>query len=224
MKVYIGPYKNWIGPYQIANAVFFWVKRTGIYADEPEIYKRWDYRAEEKLGDWLSETWVNTFCNWIDKLKDRKIKVHIDDYDVWSADHTLAYIIHPTLIKLKEKKHGSPDVDDEDVPEELRSTSAPPTKEPYDTDDNFHKRWDWVLNEMIWAFETHLDTDADNKFHTGTIDMQWKEVEYNGKTMHEMIRGPNDTHVFDKEGWEKWNERKRNGFRLFGKYYQALWD
>ncbi len=40
----------------------------------------------------------------------------------------------------------------------------------------------------------------------------------------EMVEGPNHTHKFDKEGWEKWNARKSNGFRLFGKYFEALWD
>jgi len=39
-----------------------------------------------------------------------------------------------------------------------------------------------------------------------------------------MVKGPNDTHAFDKEGWEAWNARKTNGFRLFGKYYEGLWD
>jgi len=26
MKVYIGPYKNWFGPYQLAEKLCFWVK------------------------------------------------------------------------------------------------------------------------------------------------------------------------------------------------------
>ena len=28
MKVHIGPYKNWIGPYQLADALCFWVKEV----------------------------------------------------------------------------------------------------------------------------------------------------------------------------------------------------
>ena len=116
----------------------------------------------------------------------RKINIRIDKYDTWSMDSTLALIIHPMLIQLKQTKHGSPWIDDEDVPEELRSTSAPPKENEWDTDDNHHARWDWVLDEMIWAFETHLDDESQFK------------VELFG--------------------------RKRNGFCLFGKYYQALWD
>jgi len=116
----------------------------------------------------------------------RKISIRIDKYDTWSMDSTLALIIHPMLIQLKQTKHGSPWIDDEDVPEELRSTSAPPKENEWDADDNHHARWDWVLDEMIWAFETHLDDESQFK------------VELFG--------------------------RKRNGFCLFGKYYQALWD
>jgi hypothetical protein len=42
--------------------------------------------------------------------------------------------------------------------------------------------------------------------------------------MSEMKRGPNDTREWDSEGHTKEGERIQNGFRLFGKYYTALWD
>jgi hypothetical protein len=175
---------------------------------------------------------------------ERKISIKIDPYDTWSTDHTLALIIHPLLVQLQKTKHGAPLVDDEDVPEELKSTSAPPKKHEYDTDDNFHKRWDWVLDEMIWAFAQKVDDKADDQFHTGETDILWRKVNIEGEVLDEtlykmgetpeskpnkkhyweMVEGPNHTHKFDQEGWEKWNERKRNGFRLFGKYFEALWD
>lgn len=88
------------------------------------------------------------------KKGERKVSIHIDDFDVWNLDHTLALIIHPALMKLKEIKHGSPFVDDEDVPEKLKSTSAKSKKNNYDVDSNHHKRWDYVLNEMIFAFDS----------------------------------------------------------------------
>ena len=28
----------------------------------------------------------------------------------------------------------------------------------------------------------------------------------------------------DWDGLKAWQKRKENGFRLFGKYYEALWD
>ena len=42
--------------------------------------------------------------------KNRANNVHIDNFDVWSLDHTLSCIIHPALIRLKETKHGYPEL------------------------------------------------------------------------------------------------------------------
>ena len=156
-----------------------------------------------------------------DYSKERKIDVRIDDYDVWGLDHTLAYIIHPALLKLKEVKHGAPGVEDEDVPEELRSTNAPPKTNDWDTDENFFARWDWVLDEMIWAFG-QVNEDWEDQFHSGEHDIIWEPVE--GKDLVEMKHGPKDTHVFDSEGYNKHFDRMKNGIALFGKYYFALWD
>jgi len=186
-----------------------------------------EYTKLDKVVIWLIDKWqdvlnltINKFFAW----KNRKIKVHIDGYDVWSADHTLAYIIHPTLVKLREVMHGSPLVDDEDVPDYLKSTAAPPKENEYDTDDNHHDRWKWVLDEMIWAFSQILDENADSQFHTGNYDIRWEETVINGKKMYEMVHGPNNTHEFDREGYDKWNARISNGLILFGKYYRGLWD
>lgn len=198
MKVYIGPYRNWIGPYQIADMLFFWLEK---YPSD-ELEQRWDYKLHDRFGDWLSKTWVNTFCNWIDKKKKRKVEIKLHNYDTWSVDHTLALIIFPVLKQLKEHHHGSPWVNDEDVPEELKSTSAPPlTQEQKDcgsTDDLFHKRWEWVLDEMIWTFEQLADEEGDLKFYMEDYP--------------------------DEEVVRAWRDRKKNGLRLFGKYYEALWD
>lgn len=199
MKVYLGPYKDWIGPYQIVDKIFFWIDRRGIFADDDPRHERWDYVTAEKLGDWLADTWVSDFCMWIHEKRPRKVRIRIDKYDTWSMDHTLAMIIHPMLIQLKETKHGSPFVDDEDVPEELRSTSAPELTEEQKhcghTDDNFHKRWEWVLDEMIFAHYC--------KFN------DWEDEYYDRK---------------DYDGMREVQKRIANGFRLFGKYYEGLWD
>jgi hypothetical protein len=142
-------------------------------------------------------------------------------------DNTLAYIILPMLKQLKKDKHGSPFVDDEDVPEELKSTSAPPKQSEYDTDANHFKRWDWVMDEMIFAFECELDDSWEEKFRSGNHDMKtvacaWDD---NGKaTMYEWVKGPDDTYECDYDGMKVVQDRITNGFRLFGKYYQGLWD
>lgn len=96
------------------------------------------------------------------KKGERKVIVKIDKEDTWAAYITLAHIIHPLLIELKKTKHGVPFTDDEDVPEgqNLRSTEAPPIKHTWDADDNFFKRWEWIIDEMIWAFNQILKDDV----------------------------------------------------------------
>ena len=141
MKVYMGPYKNWFGPYQLAELLCFWAKKE---KDEYGFPKKPDWvhnfgewlahgsvEPEPKVGDiykWRDRphTWLYKFLSWIESKRKRTIYVKIDRWDTWSMDHTLAYIVAPMLKQLRNSTHGSPNVDDEDVPEELRSTSAPP--------------------------------------------------------------------------------------------------
>ena len=134
---------------------------------------------------------------------------------------------------MQATKHGGPQVDDEDVPEELKSTSAPAKENEWDTDEHWFKRWDWILGEMIFAFECKLDDSWQDKFRSGEHDLIWienKEHQFaNPKTgvmesTYRMEKGPNDTYECDYEGMKVVETRIQNGFRLFGKYYQALWD
>lgn len=201
MKVYINNYRyHWLSPYTILKKVFFWKK---IDYDDPFIEK-WSNR-------------LNPLCEWLQKFLDKihpKINyVKIDKWDTWSMDYTLAYIIVPMLKQLKEDKHGAPMVDDEDVPEHLRSTNAKPKENDYDIDEFHFQRWDWVMNEMIWAFEQKLIDNDDEKFfnwaavdRTKPLSDQFSQVE------------------IDREGLDAHHDRKTNGYRLFGKYYEGLWD
>lgn len=214
MKVIIGPYKRWIGPYQIADMVFFWQDK---YNDEC----KWAQRAH-RFGHWLSEnadgsdSWLTKACQWIESKRDRKIYVRIDHYDTWSMDHTLAYIILPMLKQLLATKQGAPKVDDADVPGPLRST-APGARdrceEDWDTDEHWFARWDYVLNEMIWAFEQQVTDTSDDQFYDHGEPVP-------GESLSDSIKRLK----VDNEGLKAWNARKANGFRLFGKYYEALWD
>jgi len=219
LKVYINNYRShWLSPYTILEKAFFWRE---IDYDEPLIDK-----------------WANRLaplCQILQKVLDiihPKINyVKIDRWDTWSMDHTLAYIVLPMLKQLNDKKQGAPFVDDEDVPEELKSTSAPPKENEYDTDANHFKRWDWVMNEMIFAFECELDDTWEDKFRSGEHDILWVPVDAKGNEVPkgdhkftEMRRGPNDTYKCDYDGMKVVQDRIQNGFRLFGKYYQGLWD
>lgn len=227
MKVKIGPYVNWVGPYQIADMLCSWVKevpdRFGVLHKPDWVHSFGTWLATDKYGN---DSWLMKFCSWIFLKKKRKVKVHIDYYDTWDMDTTLALIILPMLKQLKDQQLGSPLVDDEDVPEELRSTSAPPKENPWDEDANFHKRWNWVLDEMIWAFEQlHPDNDWKEQYRSGEFDINCVPCEWdeNGKPkMFRMERGPKNTYQCDYEGIKKHAERIRRGTTLFGKYYQAL--
>ena len=198
MKVYIGPYSSRISPWTIAEKIFFWKDKYKNEENDEFIYNVGEWLATKKNGE---DTWLFKICERINSKFKRKIKVKIHKYDTWSADTTLAYIIHPVLKLVRDSKQGAPSVDDEDVPEELKSTSAPPLTEEEksvgSTDANWFKRWDYILDEMIWAFEQHL-TEWDYEIYYK--DGQW-----------------------DHEGRDKHQARIDNGLRLFGKYYNGLW-
>jgi hypothetical protein len=224
MKVYIGPHTRWVGPYQIADAVFFWLEK---YPEDDKLWERWDYRLHERFGDWLAggkehDSWLTRMCSWIQSKKRRRVKIQIDRYDTWNMDSTLAYIILPMLRQLQATKHGSPLVDVEDVPEHLQPTEPAGPDNGY-SDNTVHERWEWVMRELIWTFEQlHPDSDWESQYHTGEIDIAWGEP--NDKGLVEMKKGPRDTHRFDADGYQKHQARITNGLKLFGKYYQGLWD
>jgi len=223
MKVYFSGYRNhWLSPYTILKAICFWEKDDDVFynlLNEPNHkYEKWTNR-------------LMPFCTasmkFLDFVHPKIEYVKIDRYDTWSMDHTLAHIVLPMLKQLKASKHGAPFTDDEDVPEELKSTSAPAKENEWDTDGNHFKRWDWVMDEMIFAFECKLDDSWEDAFREGEID--WKTVpsawNENGKpTLYSMEDGPNHTYKCDYDGMKVVQERIQNGFRLFGKYYQGLWD
>lgn len=207
MKVKIGPHG----------------KRISFYNyDWPEKYL--GESRYEKLCDKVQPLLDNTINRVLDR--DQKVKVHIDNYDVWNADYTLALIIAPTLRKLKETTQSSAFVDNEDVPLELRA--YPQSQADIDqgkVDDNHSKRWEWVLDEMIWAFEQSANPNWDDQYHSGNIDIVSVPLDPNDpNSMYSIEKGPNDTSKFDKEGYTKHLERIKNGHRLFGKYYMALWS
>lgn len=228
MKVVIGPYKNWIGPYQIAELLCFWVKET---PDETGIKRKPDWVHD--FGHWLgtnkdgSDNWITKTCQWIESKRHRQIYVRIDKYDTWGMDHTLALIILPMLKQLKATKHGAPNVADTDVPKHLWSANAKPRENEYDTDSNHFLRWDYVLDEMIFAFECKLDDSWQNKYSSGTMDWTSEPCEWDaaGKpTMHKMGHGPNHTYHCDYVALALEQKRISRGFKLFGKYYENLWD
>ena len=154
---------------------------------------------------------------WLDR-RTQKIKVRIDKWDTWSMDSTLAPIILPMLVQLQETKHGAPIVEMLDVPKELRATKKDMKQCAKDgsTDDKFFERWDWIMGEMIWAFEQKCRDDWQGDYY------EYRELG------PEEDKGDN---LFglklvweDRDGATAHQERMTNGFKLFGKYFENLWD
>jgi hypothetical protein len=228
MKVKIGKYPSRL------NATFYadyMTKKYGIMDWPPESKQTKFERFLDKADDFVQVCYrpINYF---LDKRR-QKIEVKIDPWDTWSMDHTLTHIIVPMLKQLKETKHGAPQVDYKDVPEELRPTRKEINayKKDGTTDDNFFKRWDWCMDEMIFAFESKLDDEWETQFWSGEsdritvpVDEDGNEVAKEDAKYFEWRKGPNDTFEIDWEGRKAYQERISNGFRLFGKYYEALWD
>ena len=124
---------------------------------------------------------------WFDYSPQQSIKVKIDKWDTWSMDHTLAHIVLPMLVQLKRTKHGAPC-----------------------TDDNHFKRWDWILDEMIWAFHQKCRDDWESDYYEYKDD---DTERFSLKLVWE-----------DRKGRNAHQKRMSNGFKLFGKYYENLWD
>ena len=203
MKIYLSkPRNHWVSPYTILEKVFFWRE---IKYDEP-IIEKWSDRLAPFCKAWQS---------FLDIVHPQVNYVKINYWDTWSMDYTLSPIIAPMLKQLQETKHGAPMVDDEDVPAglNLRSTEAPAKENEWDIDDHHFARYDWVLSEMIWTFETLSDGDHDSKFFDhSNVD---EKAGLNDQISKIKV---------DHEGLDAHNERIKNGLRLFGKYYRTLWD
>jgi len=174
-----------------------------------------------KLGKYPTHRWYhNTLYKLFGYTPEQPTSIKIDKWDTWSMDYTLAQIALPMLYQLAKTKHGSALVDDEDVPEALRSSEG-------EGELMVHDRWDWVMSEMIFAFESKVkDDDWREQFYSGEHDTYNEPVlSSKGEIIgYEMKKGPNDTFEFDSEGMKAYQDRITNGFRLFGRYYEGLWD
>ena len=207
MYIKIGPYKDFYGIYQFTN-IFH---KIGVSEDRCD-----------KIGDWLTKTWIHDVCEWVNNKRIRTIKVRIDKYDTWNMDITLAHIILPMLHQLKETKHGCSDVNDEDVPKKLRRSSVSKGYKEHDweTDDNWEARWDWVMDEMIWAFSQINDNEGWEGEYCVKAGEWHFEDEKDGMSKMIWDKKP----VVNNKGINAHRARMQNGFILFGKYYTGLWD
>lgn len=196
MKVYIGPYpKGRFTSFDLFKAYLKWSHPDKKWWDVDEKdYTRMD-KIVVKIHNFIDDVILAPFT-WLIRNQKQKIKVRIDHYDTWGADHTLAHIIHPLLLRME--KHGTPWTDREDAPEDAKYDS--------EKNDEFEKgyseaRWQYIMDEMIFAFAMIKEGEWDFEVYT----------RHNGWT---------DAAMDERR---KTQERINNGLRLFGKYYQNLW-
>jgi len=74
------------------------------------------------------------------------------------------------------------------------------------------QEWDDILDEMIWAFEQKCRDHWQDDFYGDYI-----EDPKNGSMAGSF-------EWIDHDGMKAHQTRMSNGFRLFGKYYENLWD
>lgn len=168
------------------------------------------------------------------RTKERKIDIKIDKFDTWSLDHTLALIILPALIQLKQTKIGTPGSFVNDSAEDFHDQATFDFMKE-DADEVFQKgydEWDDTLDKMIWSFQQIALGDYDSKYHHGEIDIAWEKTDKQypnpttGKmegTWHMVDKNPGE-HWYDSVGHQLHEERIQEGLELFGKHFRSLWD
>ena len=165
----------------------------------------------------------------------RKIDVQIDPFDTWGLDHTLATIILPALIQLKNTNHGVPSGFTDRVGGDFDNNLVFDFIKEDDTEvfDQLCDSWDEVLDKMIWSFlQLSIEDDYDNKYHHGKIETDWVESDYTytdpitGKIekTYQMVDKNPDGHWYDHIGIQEHEKRIQEGLELFGKHFRDLWD
>ena len=128
--------------------------------------------------------------------------VHIDNHDVWSLDYTLAHIIHPALIRLRERVphlgYPTPYYETEAYPEYSQQGSFEEILDRDAESKYYEALWMEKLQKMIDAFAMIIDKDEDYE-----------------KIMH---------HKDDEDARNIWNGKIDEGLKLFSEHYRGLWD
>jgi hypothetical protein len=165
----------------------------------------------------------------------RRINVEIDPFDTWGLDHTLATIILPALIQLKNTKHGVPNEFTSRVGGDFDNNLVFDFIKEDDNIvfDQLCDSWDEVLDKMIWSFlQLSIEDDYDNNYHHGKMETDWVESDYTytdpitGKIekTYQMVDKNHEEHWYDQIGNQEHEKRIQEGLELFGKHFRDLWD
>lgn len=129
--------------------------------------------------------------------QERHVSVHIEDFDVYSMDNTLAHVVVPMLKKLKSVKIGIPgdlvhEIHEFNEQSELHLDLTAKELDKLEFE-QAEKKWNDIMDKMIWSFEQAMNDYED--------------------LYEEVAKG-------ELESYEK---KLAEGFNLFGKYYRSLW-
>jgi hypothetical protein len=166
---------------------------------------------------------------------DQKIDIQIDPWDTWNMDNTLAKIIYPMLVQLRDTKHGFPSDFINDIGGESYADqeSFDFYRESYDEAwETGSKRWDEALEKMIWSFGQIAYDDYDDLYHHGNPEYDWVKSDktypnpVTGKVepTYQMVDKNPGEHWYDHVGHMKHQEKIQEGLDLFAKYFRNLWD
>lgn len=169
---------NWYGPYSLARTLNPW--------RDPEAAEAFI----EKWGNRFSRIKpLENLFEWIESKRKDTVKAKLDHWDHFDAYTVIAAAALPLLKAMREDMRGSAIVDEEDVPEAVTAHLT--------EDEKIHARWEWVVDEIIWALE-QVQPNYD-----------WEEQYYDIDKSYELR--------------EEHQKQMANGFRLFGKYFMNLW-
>lgn len=183
MKVIIRPYADFWGAYKIADLLRY----IGVSEE-----------LREKVGAFLQRLGVDELAERVKAWRDsRRVFVKIHKYDTCNADSTIAEIMVPLLKAFRvAAKTSTPAIRLADVPLDQRSTAAELENLIAHDDPDFvfdTKAWQWILGEILWAFESRLEDDEDVFFYAEDEDFAARA------------------------------SRREAGMRLFATYYENLW-
>lgn len=153
--------------------------------------------------------------------KGQRVKIEIDNHDTWNMDAALAMIILPMLLQLKETKQGFPSM--------VSSDKIQPGQLCFDFVEENHpetylediKKWDDILDKMIWSFQQLVENNYTELYYHGNPDVEFKKQT---SILVELVDLNPNGHWYDSEGHALHEERIQEGLDLFGKYYRCLWD